>query len=154
MCSSERTASLIYVGPHVIVFPQTKHFPMWNEVWALLIQSVKLSSRFSWRGHQEHKAHRKHIQVLTPIELIMTTQLPLRLDTPFFLNSTPCTWLWLLWFLTSTDSTFMLNQSVFSYPQFLVTNAWISKRWAQSSSAPALFLLITHSFTILCFRQN
>lgn len=77
-------------------FSQTNHFPMWNEVWTLQIQSLKLSSRFSWQGHQEHQAHGKHIQVLTPIELIMTTQPPLRLDAPSF-YSMPCTWLWLLW---------------------------------------------------------
>lgn len=65
-------------------FSQTNHFPMWNEVWTLLIQSLKLSSRFSWQGHQERLAHRKHIQVLIRIELIMTTRLPPRLDTPFF----------------------------------------------------------------------
>lgn len=67
-----------------LLFSPNKPFPKWNEVWTLQIQSLKPSSRFSWQGHQEHHAHReKKIQVLTPIELIMTTQLPPRLGAIF-----------------------------------------------------------------------
>ena len=126
---------------------------MWNEVWTLLIQSLKLSSRFSWQGHQEHCAHRKHIQAPTPAELIMTTRIPLRLDTPFFVQHT-------LHLIMAFINLNVHWQCIHFESKCVVIPALSSqqclnlKRWAQSSSALALLLLSVYWFTVLWGRIN
>lgn len=70
-------------------FPQ--HKPQFCTVkWGLNIADSKLKaqSTFSWQGHQERWARGEQIQVLAPVELIMTTRRPLGLD-PLFLQHYP-----------------------------------------------------------------
>lgn len=83
MCSRERTASLIYVGS-VIVFPKQT---ISQVKWGLNITDSKLKAKqqiFLARPSGTPHSQKKKTQVLTPIELIMTTQLPLRLNAIFF----------------------------------------------------------------------
>lgn len=100
-------------------FSQTNHFPLWNEGSTLPIRAVKLSSTFSWQGHQKHQAHGKNIQVLTLIELTMTNLAPTEARHSLFctnkhssLDYGLCAW------KMSTHLAILFNQSVLSYLQF------------------------------------
>lgn len=94
MCRNKGREFLIHAGSLYVFSFFNREFPTQNKVWTLQILSLKLKHTFSWQGHQEHKASRKHIEGSTPIELIMTN-LPLRLWAGFY--SLLCTWLWFPW---------------------------------------------------------